>query len=363
MKNTMKVLLTGATGFLGEYLLVELISRGHTVYGLYRNERKKMKTESFLKSLGYSLPPDRLHWLEGDVLDICDCWDDWEQTCPALVEVDNVLHSAASLRFNLNEAGDPMRTNVGSAQALRQLLDRKPIKVHLMSTAFVCGLVRGRVLSEVIHPRGDFVNAYEQSKWEAEQIWGAQATILRPGIIVGHSQTGRCTSFTGWYVIAKAAYLLDRLLTSSPNTNRYALQIKAPTDPTATENIVPVDYVAKAAISIIENPDNHNRIFHLTHPTPHTHKWMHDILSRRFNFGGVQFTGPDAPFEQPTNEIQRMIWGQTQAMLLYLSNNPIFDRTNTDRATPDLEVPPITETLIDRLIDYAIAVNWGQARQ
>ena len=36
MQSSMKVLLTGGTGFLGEYLLAELLDRGHSVWCLYR---------------------------------------------------------------------------------------------------------------------------------------------------------------------------------------------------------------------------------------------------------------------------------------------------------------------------------------
>ncbi len=47
----MNVFLTGATGFLGQYLLAELLGRGHTVWALYRNESKRRDAESFLESL------------------------------------------------------------------------------------------------------------------------------------------------------------------------------------------------------------------------------------------------------------------------------------------------------------------------
>ncbi len=78
------------------------------------------------------------------------------------------------------------------------------MKVHIVSTAYVCGLILGQTMKEVNHPRGDFVNVYEESKWESEQIWAGNATFLRPGVIVGDSETGRCTSFSGWYILFQA---------------------------------------------------------------------------------------------------------------------------------------------------------------
>ena len=40
MRSPMKVLLTGSTGFLGEYLLAELLEHGHSVWCLYRSEHR-----------------------------------------------------------------------------------------------------------------------------------------------------------------------------------------------------------------------------------------------------------------------------------------------------------------------------------
>jgi len=44
----MRVFLTGATGFLGEYLLRELLLRGHSVWCLYRQPGKRLDTVRFL---------------------------------------------------------------------------------------------------------------------------------------------------------------------------------------------------------------------------------------------------------------------------------------------------------------------------
>jgi nucleoside-diphosphate-sugar epimerase len=261
----------------------------------------------------------------------------------------------------MNEFGEPLKTNLGSAKVLRSLVDQKPMKVHIVSTAYSCGLVQGETVYEVDHPRGDHVNVYEESKWEAEQIWMNDATILRPAIIVGDSETGRCTSFSGWYILFQAVHLFDRLMGDGDGPNRHDLRIDIPADPKGTENIIPVDYVAQAAIRIIEDPQNHNKIFHLTHPSPPTHQWTLDLICKRFKLGGFRFSGAGAPFTQPRNHIERMVWRQMQTILFHFANNPLFDRTNTDKATKDLRVPPITEDFVHKLLDYAIEMDWGQS--
>ena len=61
-------------------------------------------------------------------------------------------------------------------------------------------------------------------------------------------------------------HLLDRLMSDASGLNRFDLDINVPANPDGTANIIPVDYVAKAAIKIVENPANHRGIYHLTHP-------------------------------------------------------------------------------------------------
>jgi thioester reductase-like protein len=361
MDRPMKVLLTGATGFLGEYLLAELLERGHSVWSLYRSESRKLDTIRFLSKLGLPRSANSLRWFKSEILDLDDHWDKLCAENPGLEEVENLLHSAASTRLHMDEFGEPLRTNLGSARTLLKLIERHPMRVHIISTAYVCGLTQGTLVQEINHPRGDFVNVYEESKWEAEQLWKGKATFLRPSVIVGHSETGRCTSFTGWYILFQAVHLLDRLMKDDTSANRMDLQISVPADPMAVTNIIPVDYVAKAAVALIENPENHNKIFHLTHPNPPTHQWTMDYVCRRFNVGGLSFAGSEAPFTQPRNRIERMVWRQMQTILLHFSNNPIFDRTNIDAALPNLPVPEIDEQFVETLLSYAINRDWGQS--
>jgi nucleoside-diphosphate-sugar epimerase len=361
MKTPMKVLITGGTGFLGEYFLAELLDRGHQVWALYRSESKKLDTIRFLSSLGLPRSADSLHWFKCEVLQIDEKWDDLCREHPGLTEVDTLLHSAASTRLHMDEFGEPLRTNLGSAKSLLRLVERRPMQTHIVSTAYVCGLTQGKTISEINHPRGDFVNVYEESKWEAEQLWSGKATLLRPSVIVGHSETGRCTSFSGWYILFQAVHLLDRLMRDENDSNRLNLAITVPADPLATTNIIPVDYVAKGAVAIIEDPANHNKVFHLTHPDPPTHQRTLDYICKRFNVGGFSFSGAGTPFTQPRNRIERMVWRQMQTILFHFSNNPIFDRKNTDKAIPQIAVPEMSEDFAAKLLDYAISRDWGQA--
>jgi len=358
----MKVFLTGGTGFLGQYLLAELLGRGHQVFALYRSEAKRRATEEFLAGEGLGGRLGEPRWLKGELLSLPGLWEGWLKEEEGFEEIDSLLHAAANLSFKPDESGEPYRTNVEGAKALGRLNHGRPLKVHLVSTAYVCGLVEGGLVREVLHPRGRFLNSYEESKWEAEQAWTGKATILRPGIITGQSRSGRCTSFTGWYAVIRGVHALSQLLDRVPGGREADLGLMVPADPEARANLIPVDYAAQAAVRVIEDPANHQGIFHLTHPDPPAHQWVHEIVCARFGLGGIRFVGRRAALPKPRNDLQRFIRRQVRLMLPYFRANPSFDRTNLDRALPDLAVPPISREYLERIIDYAVSTDWGRVR-
>ena len=61
--NIKSVLVTGATGFLGAYILKVLVEKGYTVRALHRSS----------SSRPFFIEPEilnRVEWVEGDVLDL-----------------------------------------------------------------------------------------------------------------------------------------------------------------------------------------------------------------------------------------------------------------------------------------------------
>ncbi len=125
MSDSMNVLLTGGTGFLGEYLLAELLDRRHSVWAHYRSESRKLDTNTFLGGLGLPRSAGSLKWFKGDILEADNQWDQWRQDYKGIEDVDTLLHSAASTRLHMDEHGEPLRTNLGSTVTLRKLMDRK----------------------------------------------------------------------------------------------------------------------------------------------------------------------------------------------------------------------------------------------
>lgn len=162
----MNILLTGITGNIGHEIANQL--HGHQVYALVRNAAK-------VPTLGHVTP-----LLESDLAQARDC--------------EIIIHCAASTLFNA-----PLEAlRSANVDLTDYLLDfargcpRLRRFVHV-STACICG-TDGGVVSESRLPRPrDFVNAYEQSKWEAEQRVmdsGLPYSVARLSIVAGSEVDG-----------------------------------------------------------------------------------------------------------------------------------------------------------------------------
>jgi nucleoside-diphosphate-sugar epimerase len=166
----MNIFLTGYTGNIGHAIACEL--QGHSVHALVRDAGQ-----------GPELPHVKL--VTGDL----------EKLPASLAEqIDVIIHSAADTAFG-GALYDLRRTNVeGTARVLEFARTCPKLKkvVHL-STTCVCGIQSGEIPEERLPKPDAFVNAYEQSKWEAEELVfdsGLPAEIVRLSIVAGSEEDG-----------------------------------------------------------------------------------------------------------------------------------------------------------------------------
>ena len=78
------ILVTGGTGFLGSYIIKELVLKGYTVRAIRRSNK-----------LPFWIPKEifeKVDWIDGDVLDVVALQD-------AMEDIDIVIHSAAVVSF------------------------------------------------------------------------------------------------------------------------------------------------------------------------------------------------------------------------------------------------------------------------
>lgn len=169
------ILLTGGTGFLGKYILDELLAHGKSVKILVRNP-DKVKPRA-----GVSLA-------EGDVLDVLSI----ER---AMEGVTQVIHAAAVVSFWKRRYDEMQAINVqGTANMVDAALEAKVDKFLQVSS--VAALGRTGFKTPVIDENSRWIKTpfntrYGRSKYLAElQVHrgveeGLRAVICNPGLILG----------------------------------------------------------------------------------------------------------------------------------------------------------------------------------
>jgi dihydroflavonol-4-reductase len=179
--GSVKVFVTGGTGFIGGEVARQLRQRGDEVACLVRSPEKAGK----LTELGCEL-------VSGDLGD--------ETAIRAGMEgCDAVIHAAAMYEVGIPASQRaPMReANLGGTErVLGAALQAQVPKVVYVSTVGVFGDTHGQIVDESYeHPAVDFTSAYEETKWEAHQAAkrliadGLPCVIVQPGGVYGPGDT------------------------------------------------------------------------------------------------------------------------------------------------------------------------------
>ena len=364
-------LLTGATGLLGRYLLRDGLLAGLPIAVVVRRSRiasAQRRVDGVMRhwdeTLGRALP--RPVVLEGDICDEGLGLDgrslDWiSENC------DSVLHNAASLTFIAeSDDGEPWRSNVQGTQNVLEVCRRAGIrKFFHVSTAYVCGLRKGRVLESELDVGQQPGNDYERSKIQAEKLvrdadYLNPPTVLRPSIIVGDSQTGFTTTFHGFYTPLQLSYGMSKYGRIRLDADGEFLSLMNLTD-RDRKNFVPVDWVSAVTTHVVANPSLHGETYHLTNPNPVR---VADICQ---SIGAaVAEAVPDVPrstaeHREPTKE-EQAFKEQMGIYQSYWRDDPQFDDANTRRAAPHLPCPTVDVPMLRRLAHFAIEANFGWPR-
>ncbi len=204
-----RVLLTGATGFIGAHLLDELVTRAsRTVHCLVRGGSAEHARERLTAALEhYALAPQVI--MRDVVVVPCDLGLPYFGLEPGdfadLAEsVDTVIHNAALVNLVLDYASHRSANVMATTEILRLVASGVPKRLHYISTLSVFpvtgaadGSPGGPVAGE--HESWDLAapaDGYSQSKWVAEKVValararGVPATIYRLGEVMPHSHTG-----------------------------------------------------------------------------------------------------------------------------------------------------------------------------
>ena len=352
------VLLTGATGFLGRYLLRDLLAYGRRVVVLVRGsaESAAQRVAAVTAASG-DLPPPSV--VCGDLLSPCLGLDAADRRLVGRCGA--VLHAAADVSFHDSADGGPWAANVEGTARLLELCRTVCIsEFHHVSTAFVCGDRMGPVREDELECGQGFHNDYERSKFEAERrvysTRGLRPTVYRPSVIVGDSRTGYTTSYHGLYAFLELGDRLAEPAGRSAGRRRMALRL--PFTGEEPRDLVPVDWVARAVVRLLHLPRWHGRTFHLTSARPVRMDEIKRAAEEELGLDGVRWVGANVPDDPTTPE--RFFRDHVRDYWPYLHGDPVFDRRNTRAALPSLPPPGMDRAMLVRLIRFARADRWGR---
>ena len=195
MERFQHILVTGGTGFLGAYIIRDLVRNGYRVRALRRGNQ----LPGFVEPAIF----EKVEWVEGDLLDVVALEE-------AMEGIDVVIHSAAIVSFLKRDRKKMYQVNVdGTANIVNIALEKNVRKlVHISSVAALGRTLTGGEVDEEKKWEESGANThYARSKMKAElQVWrgvseGLDAVILNPSTILGYGDwnTGSCSIFRNIY--------------------------------------------------------------------------------------------------------------------------------------------------------------------
>ncbi|OUR95266.1 hypothetical protein A9Q84_15605 [Halobacteriovorax marinus] len=233
----MKLFITGSTGYLGKELIPLLAKSQDHLYLLVRkNSLQKARAlysqyDNITLVKGDLTEPDLI---EGSVLEF-------------LENVESILHMGAFYDLKGDHPTCYMQNVLGTLNVLFFAKLCKKLKTfHYVSTIAVSGDHGGEFNEDDFYASQNFSNPYSSTKYEAERIvrnvkGDFKIKIYRPGIIIGHSETGEFEKIDGPY------YFWERMakFKSVAPAITHLPFLPLPLNSKATLPVVSVDHVAK----------------------------------------------------------------------------------------------------------------------
>ena len=356
----MSYFVTGATGFIGRNLVELLLRREGTIYVLVREGSKGRLAE--LRNR-WGADEERVVGIAGDLgqprLGVS------EKDVELLAgEVDHLFHLAAV--YDMTADAETQRlANVEGTRHMVELAEAIDAgHVHMVSSIAAAGLYRGVWREDMFEEAEDLDNhPYFRTKHDSEGTVRDGCSrpwrVYRPGIVVGHSETGEMDKIDGPYYFFK---LIRRIRNAVPQWMP-VLSLEG-----REINLVPVDYVAEAIDHIAHLDDLDGRAFHLTDPNPRTAGEVIDIFARAAHAPQSSARIPAIALEPFAPLVKRVAaippagpavdavlseFGIPRSVLTYINYPTHFDSRQAQAALrgTSIRVPPL-EAYADRLWDY-----------
>jgi NAD(P)-dependent dehydrogenase (short-subunit alcohol dehydrogenase family) len=279
-------------------------------------------------------------------------------------DVEHFFHLAAI--YDLTADAESQRVaNVEGTRHMVQLAEAiEAGRIHMVSSIAAAGLYRGTWREDMFDEAENLDNnPYYRTKHDSERVvreGGRPWRVYRPGIVVGHSETGEMDKVDGPYYFFK---LIRRVRNTVPQWMPM-LGVEG-----GEINLVPVDFVSRALDQIAHLDDLDGRAFHLTDPAPLTAGEVIDVFARAAHAPEASARVPKAAVEALAPALRLAVsgvpladavvdrilgdFGIPRAVLQYVTYPTHFDsrRAQAALAGTDIRVPPLA-AYADKLWDY-----------
>lgn len=308
------VFLTGATGFLGAYLIKDILERTSRSVQLIAHVRSAKEPSAAFARLQRSLEgyglwrsewEGRLSCVVGDLMQPqlgidAPSWKMLTET------VDVVIHNGATVHW-VKRYQDMMSANViSTVDAMRLCNEGKPKTFTFVSSTSVLDTDHYVKLSEqqvgtgqsalsedddMMGSRSGLGTGYGQTKWVSEQLVreagrrGLRGSVVRPGYILGDSESGVCNTDD----------FLIRML-------KGCIQLSVRPKIVNTVNSVPVNHVARVVVASALNPLPNG--VHVVHVTGHPRLRMSEYLSLLEYYG---YKVPEVAYDAWKEELENYV--------------------------------------------------------
>ncbi|BBC29267.1 hypothetical protein SGFS_005610 [Streptomyces graminofaciens] len=262
-----EIFLTGATGFVGAFLLRDLLrSTDATVHCLVRAEdetaaRRRLRAALAWFRLDDEVDQGRVAVVVGDLTRPLLGLEP-ERFGALARTVDVIYHAAADVSWLQPYPALKAANVTGTQEVLRLAALHRTVPVHHVSTAgvFSRAAVDGRRPrpEEPGGPAAVLANGYPQSKFVAERIIdiardrGLSVTVYRADTVCGDQRGGACQTQDFVWLSLKGCLQAGGL----------------PADADALFGMVPVDYVSGAIVALSRSEEAAGRTFHLQNRRP-----------------------------------------------------------------------------------------------
>lgn len=266
--SAVKHFITGATGFLGSALSIELLASDSNceIVCLSRSKSKQsalartMTTlQTAAKLYQYSIPgfSERVSVVEGD-------FDRLPESVPP---VDVAWHTAASLKYLDRDRAEIEAVNVAAVARMVDWLSYHGVRqLNHISTAYVFGQREGDCAETNDFCEYEPNNVYEETKRAGELLVRnsrLQWRIMRPSIVVGHSRTYQGMSDSGLYGFLKQTLMFKDRIARIFGDLYSNLSMHLISTPDVRVDLIPIDRCVRAAVRAGEHIDPYS-VIHIT---------------------------------------------------------------------------------------------------